>query len=264
VLDNLSLGLAWRVNYMVQTVFTPVPGNPPVGALLDPSGNPITADIDVRGFNFAGLQAGVFYKPMSNLGLGFTYRNKVVAEGTGTTTTKNPVTGETLVVDTRARFPSPHTFRAGVALSILEDKLLLAADFKYLMYAEAWKQTETTTTLNGVTSTTVTPTYWKDAYNIQLGAEYAAGDTFRPRIGYIMATSATNPAYVQQLMAPPGVSHLVSGGLGIKIVDGLNVDLAAAYVVLQSRVETATQYNAGAGIYGSHSGEFSLSLTYHM
>ncbi|HMI84666.1 MAG TPA: outer membrane protein transport protein [Polyangiaceae bacterium] len=264
VLDNLSVALMWRVSHMSQDVSTPVPGGPPIGTLLDSSQNPIYANIDVKGFNFAGLQAGVFYKPLSNLRLGLTYRNKVVAEGTGTTTTKNPVSGEPLVIDTRTNFTSPHTVRAGVALSVLEDKLLLAVDFKYLMYAEAWKETETLTTRNGTTSSNVTPTYWKDAYNIQLGAEFKAGEMFRPRAGYVMATSATNAAYAQQLMAPPGVSHLVSAGLGIKIVDRVNVDFAAAYVVLQSRVETATPYNAGVGIYGSHAGEFSLSCTYHM
>jgi long-subunit fatty acid transport protein len=235
-----------------------------LGTILDASQHPIYADLDVTGFNFAGLQAGVFYKPLSHLRLGLTYRNKVVVEGTGTTTTKSPIGGGPLVLDTRASFPSPHTFRAGVAWSVLEDRLLLAADFKYLMYAEAWKQTETITTLNGMTSSNVTPTYWKDAFNIQLGAELKASDMFRVRAGYVLATSATNPAYAKQLMAPPGVSHLASAGFGIKILDELNVDFAAAYVVLQSRVETATQYNAGAGIYGSRAGEFSLSCTYHM
>jgi len=264
VLDNLSVGLTWRVNYAVQKVSAPLAANNPVGVLLDPSSNPITADIDVSGFNFAGLQAGVFYKPLSNLRLGLTYRSKVVAVGTGTTTTKSPLSGETLVIDTRSAFTSPHTFRAGVALSVLEDKLLLAADFKYLMYAEAWKQIETTTTQNGVTSTTATPAYWKDSVAVLLGGEFKASELFRPRLGYALVTSATNPAYAQQLMAPPGLSHLVTGGLGIKVLDGLNVDLSAGYVVLQSRVETATPYNAGVGIYGSHAGEFSLSVTYHM
>jgi long-subunit fatty acid transport protein len=79
-----------------------------------------------------------------------------------------------------------------------------------------------------------------------------------------MAPSATNPAYAQQFMAPPGISHLVSAGLGFKAIDTLNIDIAAAYVVLQSHVDTATEYNGGVGIYASHAAEFSLSGTYHM
>jgi long-subunit fatty acid transport protein len=264
VLDNLSLGLTWRINYMIQKISTPVPGNPPIGTLTDSMHNPVNGDIDVTGLNFAGVQAGVFYKPLPNLGLGLSYRNKVKVEGDGTTTTRNPFGGSAIVLDTQSSFTSPHTFRVGAALTVLEDKLLLAADFKYLMYAEAWKQTVVTTTMTGkAPSSNVRPTYWKDAYNIQLGAEFKAGDILRPRAGYIMATSATNPEYAQQFMAPPGVSHLVSAGLGFKVLDSLNIDVSAAYVVLQSRIETATQYNGGVGIYGSHAGEFSLSGTYH-
>lgn len=269
LVDNLSLGLMWRINYMIQNVTTPVPGNPPIGTALNVmTHKPAYAAIDVTGFNFAGLEAGVFYKPVKNLGFGFSFRNKVVVEGDGTTTTD--LVGK-VVLPTQSSFSNPHTFRAGVALTVLEDKLLLAADFKYLMYAEAWKTTELTTTQpasmahpNGTPSTKVTPTYWKDAYNIQLGTELKAGDIVRLRAGYIMATSATNPRYAQQFMAPPGVSHLVSAGIGFKVIDSLNVDLSAAYVVLQSRVNTATKDNGGVGIYGSHAGEFSLSGTYHM
>jgi long-subunit fatty acid transport protein len=264
ILDNLSVAAMWRITYMTQTVSTPVPGNPPVGTLLDTMHNPIYADIKTTGLNFAGLQLGVFYKPLPNLGLGFSYRNKVVVDGTGTTTTKNPVSGAPIVLDTQTSFASPHSFRAGLAWTVLQDKLLLAADFKYLLYEESWKSVSTTTTRMGVPSTTVTPTYWRNVFNVQLGAEYKTGEMFRLRAGYIMAPSATNPAYAQQFMAPPGVSHLVSAGLGIKVVDTVNVDLSAAYVWLQSYVDTATEYNSGTGIYASHAAEFSLSGTYHM
>jgi long-subunit fatty acid transport protein len=264
ILDNLSVAAMWRITYMTQTVSTPVPGNPPVGTLLDTMHNPIYADIKTSGINFAGVQLGVFYKPVPSLGLGFSYRNKVVVNGDGTTTTKNPVGGAPIVLDTQTSFASPHTFRAGVAWTTLSDKLLLAADFKYLLYEESWKNVSTTTTRMGVPSTTTTPTYWSNCFNVQLGAEFKAGEILRLRAGYIMAPSATNPAYAQQFMAPPGISHLVSAGLGFKAIDTLNIDIAAAYVVLQSHVDTATEYNGGVGIYASHAAEFSLSGTYHM
>lgn len=264
ILDNLSVAAMWRITYMTQTVSTPVPGNPPVGTLLDSMHNPIYADIKASGLNFAGVQLGVFYKPVPSIGLGFSYRNKVVVNGDGTTTTKNPVGGAPIVLDTQTSFASPHTFRAGLAWTTLSDKLLLAADFKYLLYEESWKNVSTTTTRMGMTSTKVTPTNWSNCFNVQLGAEFKAGEILRLRAGYIMAPSATNPAYAQQFMAPPGISHLVSAGLGFKAIDTLNIDIAAAYVVLQSHVDTATEYNGGVGIYASHAAEFSLSGTYHM
>jgi long-subunit fatty acid transport protein len=264
ILDNLSLALMWRITYVTQSASTPVPGNPPIGTLLDSMHNPMYADVDVSGVNFAGIQAGVFYKPLPNLGLGFSYRNKVVVDSSGTTTTPNPFGGPSIVLNTQMAFPSPHTFRAGFAWTVLQDKLMFAADFKYLMYAECWKQLETTTTLNGRVMTTLTPAYFKNAFNVQVGAEYKAGDMFRIRAGYIVLTSATNPDYALAFLPPPGVQHLVSAGLGVKVVDTLNLDLAAAYLVLQSHVDTATPYNAGVGIYATHGAEFSLSGTYHM
>ncbi len=263
ILDNLSFGAMWRLTYMTQSVSTTIPAGPPAGVLLDSSGNPVFADIDVTGFDAAGLQLGVFYKPLPNLGLGFSYRSKVVVDAEGKTKTRNPLTNAPLELDTKTSFAYPHTFRAGVAVTLLDDKLLLAGDFKYLMYAEAFKTITTTTVRDGVPSDKVQPLYWYDAWNIQLGIEYKIGVS-RVRGGYIRATSATNPAYAVQLMAPPGVSHLGSVGFGVELFDHLSVDLAAAYVVLQQRIDTATVDNSGIGLYASHAGEFSLSGTYHM
>jgi long-chain fatty acid transport protein len=264
LLDNLSLGVMWRVTYMTMTVSTPVPtGTPPAGVLIDREHNKaINADIAATGWDFAGAQIGLFYKVLPNLRLGFSYRNKVVVDGSGTTTTR--VAGKAIVLDTERSFANPHSFRVGFAWTTFRDKLLLAADFKYLMYADAWAVTKTTTTMPGKPPMTdVRPTHWRDSYNFQIGAEYKLSDMFRVRAGYIGLTSATNAAYAQQLMAPPGFQHLGSAGFGIAALDNLNIDIAAAYLVLQSQVTTATQYNAGVGTYASHGGEFSLSATYH-
>lgn len=259
ILDNLSFGAMYRITYMTQTVSTPVPGQNFVRAT-----NPVYANIDVTGLNFAGFQLGVLWKPVPSLGLGFSYRNKVVMEGEGTTESNNPITGETVSIPTIMEFPNPHNFRVGLAWTTLQEKLLLAAEFKYLMYAEAWETLNTTTTRNGMTMTTSTPTHWKDAYNVYLGAEYTLSKLLRLRGGYIMATSATPAEYAQQFMAPPGVSHCGTAGIGFKVLKDLNVDFAAAYVVLQSEIDTATPENSGVGTYASHGYELSLSAMYHL
>ena len=264
LLPNLSLSAMWRVNYMIQSVSTPVPGGPPAGVLLDQNKNAINADIDVTGVDLTGFQLGVFYKPLRWLRLGFSYRSKVVVEGEGTTTTKNPIGGATIELKTQSGFTNPHAFRAGFAVTTLSDKLLLAADFKYLLYAEAYKEILTTTYRNGVATTTPRPAYWRNCLNVQLGAEYKLGEVWKLRAGYIMAQSATTEEYAQQFMAPPGVSHLVSAGFGIAALDSLSIDFGAAYVVLSSYIDTATEFNSGVGTYASHAGEFSLSATYRL
>src|SRR6185312_6387881 len=107
ILDNLSIAAMWRVSYMSQSATQPVS---PDGMVRDASGNPIYAKLDVNGWNFGGLQLGVFYKPVPSLRFGFTYRSKVAVNGTGTTTTTNPADGMTLKLDTRAPFTNPHIF----------------------------------------------------------------------------------------------------------------------------------------------------------
>jgi len=266
LLENLSVAVMWRGTYMTQTLNVPVPNKQFPGVLINPTGTEvINADINVSGFNLGGLQVGVLYKPVPPLRLGFTYRSKVVVDGSGTTRSKNPLNGEFVTLDTKQGYTNPHMFRAGAALSVLDDKLLLAADFKYLLYAEAFKELKTVTTdMTGKQSVNYQKAYWKDAYTVQLGAEYKAADFLALRAGYIMATSATTETYAISYMAPPGVSHLVGGGVGIKIFDSLNMDIAAAYVVLASRVNTATEYNAGVGTYASRGFELSQSFTLHL
>jgi long-chain fatty acid transport protein len=263
LLDTLSLGVAWRITYMTQSITTPLPGRGIGGLQLGRDMNPIYGDIDVTGVDFTGVQVGLLWKPDPSLRFGLSYRNKVVVEGKGTTKSKNPIDGTDLSLDTKQPFPNPHTFRAGVAVSALNDKFLFAVDVKFLMYADAWKYLLVTTEQNGKSNTTKTATFWKDAYNVHLGAEYKISDGLAGRAGYILSTTATPEAYAKAFMAPPGVAHCWTAGLGFKLGEKFNLDVAGSYVVLKTKIETATPDNAGVGIYASHTGEVSVSATYH-
>lgn len=261
ILDNLSIAAMWRVSYMTQSATQPVS---PDGMIRDASGNPIYAKLDVNGWNLGGLQLGVFYKPVPSLRFGFTYRSKVAVSGTGTTTTTNPADGMTLKLDTRAPFTNPHIFRGGVAWTTLQDKLLIAADFKYLLYAEAYKSITTTVVMNGAAMDNVTVTKWQNAYAVQLGAEYAAFDEVSFRAGYTMVMSATPKDYAKAGMAPPGASHGFAVGVGAHVIDNISVDIALEYIAYSVKVDKATPDNAGVGTYASNSGQFGVSATYRM
>lgn len=264
LLDNLSFGLMWRITYMTQSVNTPLPNPKAPGAVINSAtGEVINAQIDVTGANFTGLQMGFLYKPVPSLRLGFTYRGKVTVDGSGTTTTKIGPTAT--VIDTTQSYSNPHAFRAGLAWTPIQDRLLFAADFKYLMYAEAFKELGTTTSQPGqAPSTKYTPAHWKDSVSVHLGAELKLAASWWARLGYSLVTSATNADYALSYFAPPGIAHQFLGGVGIKILDSLNMDIAAGYVVLTSKVDTATADNAGAGIYGSHSFMVSETITFHL
>ena len=139
-----------------------------------------------------------------------------------------------------------------------------------LFYAEAWTTLKTVTTQpNGDKQTDIKPVYWNNSWNLQLGAEYKVGSVVALRAGYCFLRSATNPDYALSYFAPPGISHLVTAGLGFKVADSFDINAAAGYVVLDSHINKATfdsdghPLNAGVGIYASHGAEFSLSATYH-
>jgi long-subunit fatty acid transport protein len=273
ILRNLSVAVMWRLTIMTQTVDTPVPTyREPAGVFVNADHTEVAAaKINTRGMNFTGFQFGMFYRPTPSLRLGFSYRSKVVAEGNGYTVTHFGT--QEIKLKTKTTFPNPHALRAGFAWSTFSDKLLLAADFKYLFYAESWKTANTWTTMNGKTSVDKKPTHFYDSWVVQLGAELKTGSVVALRAGYTVLRSATNPDYALAYFAPPGYSHLVTVGLGFKVLDNFNLDAAAAFVMLESHVNKAAfetnaagrqvPTNAGVGLYGSRGSEFSLTASYH-
>jgi long-chain fatty acid transport protein len=263
VSDTLNLGVAWRMTYMTQSINTPLPGRGIGGLQLDREMNPIYGNINVTGLNFAGFQLGVQWKPDPSVSIGLSYRNKVTILGKGTTVSKNPIDGSAISLDTEQPFTNPHSFRAGIAISAIQNKLLFAADVKYLMYAEAWEYLPVTTIRNGERNTTNTVAKWVDAYNVHLGAEYKVTDGLAARAGYIISTTATPEAYAKAFMAPPGVAHCWTGGLGFALGEKFNLDVAASFIKLSTYIYTATPDNAGVGNYASTTGELSLSASYH-
>jgi hypothetical protein len=75
--------------------------------------------------------------------------------------------------------------------------------------------------------------------------------------------TATNPDYAISYFPPPGFAHQFFGGIGVKVLDSLTVDLTGGYVTLSSKIDKATADNAGVGIYASHSFEVSETITFH-
>jgi long-subunit fatty acid transport protein len=181
---------------------------------------------------------------------------------------KATIGGNTVKIPTQGGFKNPHSLRAGMAWSTLDDKLLLALDLKYLLYKPAFdrlKQIRKASPYDkdAPWETSYTPAYWKNSWVVQVGAEYKAADAVALRTGYTILETATNPDYAPAFMAPAGLSHLVTAGLGFKVLDSLNLDLAAGYVMVKGQVNKATMYNAGVGEYSSRGGELSLQAHYH-
>ena len=253
ILENLSLAAMWRATYLTTSSTSPL-SSPYI--YTEGAPGPSYATTDVNGWNFGGFELGVLYRPLPALRLGLTYRSKVVVEGTG----KLGVPGMEFDV-TSAPFTNPHGFRFGAAVSALDDRLLLAADFKYLLYGEAFKTIDTTFIMNGVEMTRTTKTNWENAFSVHLGAEYAVLPLLRVRGGYSLVQSATPKAYADARYAPPGFSHAFTLGVGVNVLKSLSVDLAGVYIAYQTRVEEKTPNNSGPGLYGSNAAQIAASAT---
>lgn len=263
--DSLSVGLGYRINSMTQTAKQAMPGNAPGGTTLDSNGQPIYLNIDVSGWNFTGFQAALLFKPVHYFQLGFSYHNKVTFNAKGITKSIKPIVNTPMEIDTELQFAAPHYFRTGAAVFLLRDKLIIAGDVKYILYSDSNRSVKSTTSEGGQAPTvTYTPAHWKDVWDFLAGAEYQLLDPLKVRVGTAYQTSATPKDYAQMAMAPPGPTYYLTTGVGVKIIDQLNVDVAGGYAWGKTAVSTPTKYNAGIGYYATSCWSVGLSGTFRM
>jgi long-subunit fatty acid transport protein len=184
LLKNLSLGLGYRMSYVTQTADTvqSVPG--PMGMPV-----PTTAEANLSGFNFTALSAGLYYEPAPKIALGFTYRSKMSADLSGTTSI-----GGGPGFDTKSSFETPHELRVGSAFWLADDRVMLALDFKYLLYSDM-KTVDTTVTTPAGAQTSATTYDWHNVPVLGVGAEVLVHPKVPLRIGYSESGSATSSSY---------------------------------------------------------------------
>lgn len=215
ITDWLAVGATYRVTYMSYGVEQPDVS----------TGTLIPTKLNLSGWGFLGVQLGAFAKATKTTRLGLTYRNKVPVNMTGNT----EMAGQ--AYHTEAEFASPHTFKLGIAQSLLDDKLLFALDFKLALYREANKELNVKTDVPAAgTQSTVIPLDWKNSLGVYAGAEYR----FDPRglavrLGYSLAQSATPNNRAQPILPPPGLQHAVHGGAGMSFAN-IDVDLGGYYM----------------------------------
>ena len=205
--EHLSVGLGYRITYAKETAHVP-----------SPPGIPAT-DSSLSGTNFAGVHLGVHYQPDPDWELAFTYRSKVTTSLHGTTT-QGPNS-----LDTRSSFASPHTFKVGASHGIFQGAVLLALDFKYLLFSESNQELVTTV---GTFPPQHQPLNWRDVLSVSFGAEYRLNPMLALRGGYAISQSATPESTANFFTVPPGVINSFHAGAGISLT-GWDFDLGALY-----------------------------------
>jgi long-chain fatty acid transport protein len=193
VVDMLSLGLSYRITYTTQSAHQ--------GSTAGP------IDVSVDGVNAFGLQAGVYFRPLEMLHLALTYRSRVDTTLTGTSEAGG------VKSDITTNFNAPNAFRLGASVALPVIPVIVAADLKYLLYADSNETVDTT--VNGTTSTSRLD--WKNSLGFGIGAEVMLISILAIRAGYSYTESATPESTAGPFTTPPGVIHGVHFGLGVHL-----------------------------------------------
>jgi len=250
ILDNLSVGVGYRVKYMFQELSALVPAPPPA-----PMGTTVNVDSDVSGFSWFGAHVGFYYRPIEPLRLGLAYRSKTTASLDGT----SDIGGQE--ADTSFDFSFPHGVRLGAAYEFLPERFLAALDLRYLFHSEANEEIVTET--NGVETTQELD--WNDSFFVGLGLEYFVTPMFAARGGYSLTTSATPEELPGPFFLPAGLIQALhlGGGLRLKNV-GLEIDLGGYYGWGSSEFDGAFVPPDGPipGDYTVNAWTFGLGVTY--
>lgn len=245
ITDYLAVGVTYRVTYMAFNMEQPN---------LTAAGTMAQSKTDLSGLGFLGAQVGLFARATETTRLGLTYRSKVSVNMKGDT----EMGGQKM--HTELKFAAPHTFKLGIAQSLLENRLTLALDLKLALYKESSKELALKVDVPGLgTQTQSQPLKWKNVFGFYAGAEYRfAPEGPAARLGYSMAQSATPTDYASPVLPPPGLQHAVHAGAGMSVAN-VDIDLGGYYLFGSKK----SQPSGGApGDYGMNAVLVALSGTY--
>jgi long-subunit fatty acid transport protein len=201
VTDGLDVGLSVRLPYARQSVRVHQ-------ELTRDNYRPVGQT--VTGFGGPGVLAGVTYRPHPSLALSAAYRSKVRIGMRGITAVW--FTGaDPFEVETETEWFVPHMLRAGVAGSLRDGRLLVTAEVRAQLHADANVEQVFRQDFDGFEEIRV-PLEWKDVYNGLAAVEYRVSPRYAVRGGVSAGNSATRREAAHFFTPPPGL--LASFGVG--------------------------------------------------
>ncbi|WP_394846448.1 outer membrane protein transport protein [Pendulispora brunnea] len=246
VADGLSVGLGYRMTYTTQTGHQPAaPGQP-------------STDYSYDGWNWLGVHAGIYYRPIESLHFGFSYRSRIDTTLSGTTDAHFP----TGAMDTESEFNSPHRFKLGASYTPSK-KVLLALSLRYSLYSDSSKSIKTTVQTPFGPVESVYPLDWNNALGAGAGVEVTPERRIALRAGYSATQSAVPSSRPSFFATPPGWLHSIHLGAGLRF-ERVDLDLGALYSLASAHID-ANRDNPSVtpGDYQLHAMILSFSVTYH-
>jgi long-chain fatty acid transport protein len=212
-----------------------------------------------------GATFGVQYQPLPMLRLGLVYRtaSRIRMSGQAEISILEYM-GLPAVSDVERTFTWPGWLAGGLAF-MPNDRLTVSADVHYTNWAKVqsldasfenslWAQ------LMAAAGRDSTPTLWRDAVQVRLGAEYLVSPALAVRGGWYSDPSPVPDETMGLLLAGFDFNALTFG-LGYTVKD-LSLDFGLEYLIGAKRTIAAGQPDATPGVYGMKALVPTLSAQY--
>ncbi len=254
---NLSLGIAYRIDYVKQTFSMYDMSKADQGVFP-------YQELDVSGNGRQGFRIGLQWDPIERLHIGVSYRNQVEidTEGTTTLTGAGPAPME---LDTEAVGRSADKIIAGITYDIIPGKWLAAVDYMQVKYSNYDK---ILIKIDMMGQTVETPMYQKyeDSNAVGVGTEYFINPKMPIRAGVHYSASFFNKDYHTPAAGfCPGPTLTLGLGTGYQLTDTITLNVAYNMVKNSGTIEQSDQglHNV-AGDYELDANYFSLQFMYKL
>ena len=207
--------------------FTPSVAWQPIEMLSIGAGmNVVNAEAELRrtGVSLEGDDIGyggsfsARLQPLEDWALGLRYQSRVKLEISGSTTLPGPT-----VLPASADLELPSSVNIGIANTSINN-LSLGLD---LVWTE-WSTYDYLTVVAPPAPTTPAPKLWDDVISIRIGGEYALGESWALRAGYVWDESPI-PDSTRSPELPGSDRQMVMAGLGWK-AGGVGIDVAYSFL----------------------------------
>jgi len=209
-----------------------------------------------------GFNAGILYKPVEDVTLGFTYRSEVKTEFEGSGEFRNLPGNGLVPVEGSTTIDLPASWVAAVNVKPM-DGLSVELDYVWWgwsSYDELVIEFEEPVAGLGITET-VSERNYKDSWQLRLGAEYSELpiEIITVRAGLAYDKNPIREEYVDATL-PDADRWLFSGGVTFQVTDYLDID--ASYIFIRAKERRVENTIDGVdGVYNTHANLPGLGIT---